>query len=271
MIKVELKLQPEGKSQEVDGLLWGRNGTMKFLGMTTERDGLIGRNGTYLFRPVCYDAVNCFVPNRCNTFEHPSRNKVQEFPDSDPVLLVKIEAWYSESEIDRLVLGMRQKWPKQKKADLIETGKGLGLDADTLAAMKKADIEETVLRRRAQETETATTTLYIQWYMAAVVGKDEADKRLDSIRYAVKYRNNEVLYLSDLEWLAPQVELEEDANQTPLKESMSQREAADHLDIDPRTLRRWVKDGLVPEHRHRAKGKPWYFRNELDASKKNYG
>lgn len=50
----------------------------------------------------------------------------------------------------------------------------------------------------------------------------------------------------------------------PVKERMSQTEAAIYIGKSTKTLRTWVKNGWVPEHRHEDKSSPWYFKSELD-------
>lgn len=44
----------------------------------------------------------------------------------------------------------------------------------------------------------------------------------------------------------------------------SQKAAAAYIEKDPKTLRTWIANGWVPEHRHEGKGRPWYFKSELD-------
>jgi hypothetical protein len=90
----------------------------------------------------------------------------------------------------------------------------------------------------------------------------------------VKYRNGEVLYLSDLEKREAGVEFDksnsgsfETEDLSKPKARMNQAEAAGYLGRTTRTLRTWVENGWVKEHRHEEKSKPWYLREELDQAK----
>lgn len=69
MIKVELRLQPEGKPQEVDGLLWGGKEPVQFQFDWGVPDELRHQNGTYVLH----------------------RSGTKCFPKSNPVEIIKID------------------------------------------------------------------------------------------------------------------------------------------------------------------------------------
>lgn len=261
-MNVRLTVQGGGEPVKVDGLLWGGSEPVQFLGMTHKRDGLIHGNGTYLFRPVCWKEPSgkCFVWQ-----EGESR-----FLDSDPVEIRRIDSWCDPAVFRDIA--ERNKTPGRDDLDVLHVKIKHYLDECKRKGELPMPFEEActeIVAKQYERIQNADDWLagehsedenpeYWNLYLwlssetehrsvkEMLLDNRSADQLIGSIRYAVEYKKGVVLYLSDLERLAPVVAPSVNLdNPQPTRRLARQKEAMMICNITDSEFRQGKDCGLI--------------------------